>query len=387
MHANCTVVSRILNRVHRRGRSPWFLLLVAALLLASCATLRQRAGDGTAVVPDKAFRTFLLEQGYATKVSGHRLRPTVKGTSLTEMTCYEKGIRSMEGISMFHELTTLVCSGNPITHLNLNGLPMLESLYGIDMPLVQLDMDSCHNLTHIELRHTNLSQFDLRPFPALTYFFCIFSPLTRLDLSPCPSMRSVYIRGTQIEELDITPCRDIWQVHATDTPLRRVLITPQQWRADIILSCDNSVEVEVVPWYALKPLKSRAVMMQEAKSYGLTLDTLEHYYPSGMLLFGDSVPQEYMQSWMNFVAGLRNALLQAGMNWEEAYRLWGRAFFAADGSVDQYIYTWTGDLQPPDEWQTKFREVLEQYLATYRFAYPMHRNFAQCGGIRLVPNK
>ena len=292
----------------------------------------------------------------------------------------------MEGVEMFQGLNTLVCSGNPITHLDLNGLPMLEQLYGIDMPLEHLDMDSCHRITHIELRRANLTEFDLTPFPALTYFYCIFSPLTRLDLSPCPDMQSVYIRGTQITELDLTPCHGLWQLHATDTPLRRVLVTPQQWRSDIKVSCGDSVRVEVVPWEALKPLKSRAVLREEAIELGLTLDTLEHYYPSGMLQFGDTVPQEYLQQWMNFVGGLRNALVKAGMNWTEAYRLWGRAFFAADGSVDQYFYSWTGEQQPSDEWKRMFREVLEQYLAIYRFEYPMHHNFAQCGGIQLVPN-
>ena len=235
------------------------------------------------------------------------------------------------------------------------------------------------------MRHTQLSEFDLRPFPALNFFFCIFSPLSHIDLSPCPNLQSIYIRGTQIAQLDITPCHDLWQLHATDTPLRRLLVTPQQWRNDIKVTFDDSVQIEVVPWNALKSLKTRAVLREEAQEFGITLDTLEHYYPSGMFLLGDSVPQEYMQSWMDFVGGLRNALIKQGLNWTESYRLWGRAYFATDGSVDQYIYTWKGDLQPSDEWKAQFREVLEQYLATFRFAYPMHRCFAQCGSIRLTP--
>ena len=200
-------------------------------------------------------------------------------------------------------------------------------------------------------------------------------------------MRTLYIRGTLIEELDITPCHDIAQIHATDTPLRRLLATPQQWRGDIKVSCDDSVHVDLMPWNALKSLQTCAVPIDEARSLGFTFDTMEHYYPNGMELLGDSVPNEYINSWNDFVTGIGNALDLADLNWIDGYRLWGRAFFAADGSVDQYFYTWTGDTQPADWWKARFQKVLERYLATFRFAYPMRRNFAQCGGITFVTNK
>lgn len=111
------------------------LVALLVLLLASCATTKQNATDITAVVPDKAFRTWLVDNGYATRVSRHRLRPTAEGLALTEMACYEQNIHSLQGIEMFQGLTSLVCSGNPIEHLDLNGLPGLEKVYGIDMPL------------------------------------------------------------------------------------------------------------------------------------------------------------------------------------------------------------------------------------------------------------
>lgn len=138
----------------------------------------------------------------------------------------------------------------------------------------------------------------------------------------------------------------------------------------------------------LAKMPQKAMLLSEVTEQGLTLDTLETIYPSGMLQWSaDSVPQEYMQSWMAFVQGLSSALREAGMNWTEPYRLWGRAYFAPDGSVDHYFYTWTGNSQPTEEWKTQFREVLEKYLSSYRFKYPMKQRFAQCGGVRLTPAK
>ncbi len=227
--------------------SRW-ILLAALLLLTSCAAHR-RQGEAAiyAVVPDGAFRSYLLHNGYAERVFGRTLRSTAKGRALEEMACYEKGIKSLRGIEMFPQLKTLICSGNPITTLDLNALPQLEKLHGIHMPLQRIDIDSCHRLQMIELSYTQLSEFDLRPFPELTYFFCIFSPLTRLDLSPCPAMKSVYIRGTKITDIDLTPCTDFFQLHATDTPLRTIRVTAEQYMGDIKVSCDDSVSIVVAP--------------------------------------------------------------------------------------------------------------------------------------------
>lgn len=135
----------------------------------------------------------------------------------------------------------------------------------------------------------------------------------------------------------------------------------------------------------LAKMPQKAMLLSEVTEKGITLDTLETIYPSGMFILGDSVPKDYMQSWMAFVQGLSGAMREAGMNWTEPYRLWGRAYFAPDGTVEHYFYTWSGDRKPTNEWQVQFREVLERYLATYRFSYPMNRKFAQCGGIRLTP--
>lgn len=375
------------NRAHRLHGGVRLFVCLLVTLFSSCAVHRE-AGEITATVPDKAFRTLLLEKGYAERVFGHRLRPTAEGKALSELICYEEGIHSLRGIEMFPQLASLVCSGNPIEELDLNALRRLENLYGIHMPLRRLDIDSCRRLQHIELSYTHLDTFSLAPFPDLTYFFCIFSPLRELDLTPCPKMKSVYIRATQITDIDLTPCDNFFQLHATDTPLRTIHVTDEQMDSDIRVSCDDSVRVVSVPIPELSCIRTRAVLIPELYELGLTLDTsgaLEHHYTTGVYLLGDSIPQQYMQAWQQFVLGLRNALIDAGMSWADVYRFWGRLFLAPDGSVDYYVYQWSGDHQPGDEWKAQFRTVVERYLATFRFAYTFNRRFSQCGSVVLRP--
>ena len=82
------------------------LLLVATLLLTACAAMRQGGGEGVCncqravKVPDRAFRTFLVENGYAVKAGWRALKPTAAGCALKTMECYNRDIRSLCGIEM-----------------------------------------------------------------------------------------------------------------------------------------------------------------------------------------------------------------------------------------------------------------------------------------------
>lgn len=226
--------------------------IMTILLLVGCATTRS-TGKETAVcdcekatqVPDKAFRNFLVDREYAVRAGWHSLKPTSKGCELKAMECYEQGIKSLEGIEMFPQLEQVTCSDNPITDLNLNGLPNLRRLYALNLNLRSIHLEQCRHLWLIELSHNELDTFDLTPFPELTEFFCIFSPLRNIDLSPCPDLKFLYIRGTQIRSVDLTPCRNFNALHALDSPLKTIIVSHDQYQSDIKASVEDSVQVVV----------------------------------------------------------------------------------------------------------------------------------------------
>lgn len=228
-----------------------FVTLLSVLLLAGCGASRPAGGwarcdCGRAVkVPDKAFRTWLIDKGYAEKAGWKRLRATEEGCRLKELECYSQGIESLEGVEMFPQLEQLTCSDNPIEELDLNGLPHLERLYALNVPLQRLDMDSCHQLKRVQLSYTNLDKVDLASFPELELLLFIFSPLTEIDLTPCSNLKQLYIRGTQIREVDLRPCVKLLDLHALDTPLETVIVSPEQYNGEIKASVDDSVRIEV----------------------------------------------------------------------------------------------------------------------------------------------
>lgn len=229
------------------------LLLVAfgLLLLAGCGASRPAGGwvtcecERVVKVPDKAFRAWLIEKGYAEKAGWKRLKATEEGCRLKELECYSQGIYSLEGIEMFPQLEQLTCSDNPIEELDLNVLPHLERLYALNVPLRRLDMDSCHHLKRAQISYTSLASVDLVPFPELELLLFIFSPLTEIDLAPCKNLKQLYIRGTQIREVDLRPCVQLLELHALDTPLENIIVSPEQYNSVIKVSAGDSVRIEV----------------------------------------------------------------------------------------------------------------------------------------------
>lgn len=232
-----------------RGLS--LVAVFGVLLLAGGGASRPAGGwarcdCGRAVkVPDKAFRTWLIDKGYAEKAGWKRLRATEEGCRLKELECYSQGIHSLEGIEMFPQLEQLTCSDNPIEELDLNALHHLDRLYCLSVPLRRLEMDSCHHLKRVQLSYTKLSAVDLAPFPELELLLFIFSPLTEINLTPCVNLKQLYIRGTQIREVDLRPCAKLLELHALDTPLETIIVSEEQYGSEIKVSVDDSVRIEV----------------------------------------------------------------------------------------------------------------------------------------------
>lgn len=227
------------------------LVLLTVLLLSGCASTRQ--GGGGAVcdcqkvvrVPDKAFRAFLIEEGYAVKAGRQELRATAEGCALKTMECYSRNIHSLEGIEMFPQLVCLTCSDNPITDLDLSALPRLESFYALDVPLRRFDPGRRSRLQRVQLSHTRLDALDLTTMPDLELLLCIFSPLSAIDITPCQRLNTLYIRGTQITEVDLSGNPAMHELHALDTPLQTLIVTPAQYDGDIRASVPDSVQVVV----------------------------------------------------------------------------------------------------------------------------------------------
>ena len=238
-----------------------FISLV--LLCCGCASVQPQVEGGGGVevarVPDKVFRAYLVEQGYAEPYRGPMrrlgfvvprrevLRRTAMGRALQLLNVHNMGIGSLEGVEMFDSLVVLICSENPLRSVDLSHCPRLKQFTAIETPLEQLDLSLCPELKLIELSYTRLQQLDVSRNPLLEEIFCIFSPgIDSIDISHNPRLRRLYIRETRIREVDISGCPEFEGLYALDTPLATLYATEEQLdRVGAVV--EDSVKVHILP--------------------------------------------------------------------------------------------------------------------------------------------
>ena len=138
----------------------------------------------------------------------------------------------------------------------------------------------------------------------------------------------------------------------------------------------------------LEKLPTKVITPAELhKNYNINTADVEKLYPSGLESFSDTIPQAYLDEWTRFLIDMGKALTKAGLEREKDYRLWLRGHYSADGSVEYFFYNFLGQDLPSPEWEAQFREVVKEYIKTFRFNYPINRKFSQCGSARLERNK
>ena len=238
-----------------------FISLV--LLCCGCASVQPQLEGGSAVevarVPDKVFRHYLIEQGYAEPYKGPMkdfgfwvprrevLKRTAMGRALQLLNVHNMGIGSLEGVEMFDSLVVLICSENPLRSVDLSHCPRLKQFTAVEVPLEEIDLSCCPELKLIELSYTRLQQLDVSHNPLLEEIFCIFSPgIDSIDVSHNPRLRRLYIRETRVREVDISGCPEFEGLYALDTPLATLYATKEQLdRVEAVV--EDSVKVHILP--------------------------------------------------------------------------------------------------------------------------------------------
>lgn len=233
------------------------------LLCCGCASVQPQLEGGCAVevarVPDKVFRAYLVEQGYAEPYRGPMrrlgfvvprrevLRRTAMGRALQLLNVHNMGIGSLEGVEMFDSLVVLICSENPLRSVDLSHCPRLKQFTAVEVPLEEIDLSRCPELKLIELSYTRLQQLDVSRNPLLEEIFCIFSPgIDSIDISHNLRLRRLYIRETHIREVDITANPEFSELYAPDTPLATLYATEEQLdRVEAVV--EDSVKVMIIP--------------------------------------------------------------------------------------------------------------------------------------------
>ena len=176
-----------------------------------CAIVKVRVEINTIIdIPDANFKAYLVENFDTDKDGEISFQET---EAVTEINCRGKNISSLEGIEYFTTLTTLDCSHNQLTSLDVSKNNTLTKLSCIDNQLTNLDISKNTALTILYCSNNSLTNLDVNKNTALTQLGCSSNQLTSLDVSKNRSLTGLTCAGNQLRNLDVsnnTALTELW---------------------------------------------------------------------------------------------------------------------------------------------------------------------------------
>ena len=171
--------------------------------------------------PDPNFRAYVAED---LDPNGDLWLTPQEIAAVTDISCAERGIASLQGIACFSNLDYLDCSYNQLLELDLSGNALLteldcsfnETLKALDLSVLpdfelltcsgcvslkELDVSENPELTELDCRECALTALDLRSNSKLWYLDCSGNALAALDLSAQPALGYLMCNDNQLTEL------------------------------------------------------------------------------------------------------------------------------------------------------------------------------------------
>ncbi|MBC2102757.1 class 1 internalin InlJ [Listeria marthii] len=126
--------------------------------------------------------------------------------TLTSLDCHNSSIADMTGIEKLTGLTSLICTSNNITTLDLSKNTNLTYLECNSNKLTNLDVTPLTKLTYLNCDTNKLTKLDVSQNPLLTYLNCARNTLTELDVSHNTQLTELDCHlNKKITKLDVTP--------------------------------------------------------------------------------------------------------------------------------------------------------------------------------------
>ena len=145
--------------------------------------------DGTFIIfEDSNFETFCLWNFDSNKDGQISIGEVDK---ITELDISRKNISTIPEIQYFTSLTTLDCSNNQLTSLDMSGCTSLQTLNCNHCSMTFLNMSGCTNLTTLDCSNNFLRSLDVSGCTSLQTLDGNWNIWTSLDVSECTSLQTL----------------------------------------------------------------------------------------------------------------------------------------------------------------------------------------------------
>ncbi len=170
-------------------------------------TIKAEAEDKELDIPDANFKKYLLEHCDMNGDGRLTLSDAEKWNSSESIKKFDisnQNISSLKGIEYFTTLTSLYCSDNQLTTLDVSNNTALTELYCVKNQLSTLNLGSNTDLTSLNCSNNQLTALDVSKNTALTTLYCDNNKLTNLDVSNNTVLTELGCSRNQLTSLDVS---------------------------------------------------------------------------------------------------------------------------------------------------------------------------------------
>lgn len=199
------------------------LLFCLLLMMSIKTTIAQ-----TISIPDSNFEQALIDAGQDSDGIINGLILQSDAESILNLSLNNKGINSLQGIEGFINVTSLVCSNNNLTSLNVSNNTALLTLQCHGNNLLDLDLSYNTVLTTLTASSNQLTSLDVSTNVALTYLSVPFNQLTSLNVSNNTALVSLFCTGNAITSLDVSNLSNLETLHCYNNELTSINLTNAQ---------------------------------------------------------------------------------------------------------------------------------------------------------------
>ena len=146
-------------------------------------------------------------------------RDGVTGISINNKNCTD-----LTGIAYFANLTTLDCSDNKLTRLDMSGNPALSTLSCQHNELEELNLKDNANLTELNCSYNKLTTLDVSKNAKLSALRCYNNGMEELNLGDITHLTLLQCEDNNLTELDVSKNPYLKELVCRENKLRRVVI-------------------------------------------------------------------------------------------------------------------------------------------------------------------
>ncbi len=166
--------------------------------------------------PDPNFR-HAVEELLETSPGGYFTKARAAAVSAIKgrLVCSGMGIHDLTGLEHLPGLTSLDCSWNAITTLDVSPLAELVQLECYNVSLEKINLSGCTKLETLRCTRCSLKELDVSQNPSLQTVDCGGNKLQTLDLSNHLNLTDLQCRENDLMELNISGCTGLEQLECS----------------------------------------------------------------------------------------------------------------------------------------------------------------------------